>query len=283
MIKKDCRIAIGRGVRPKNLQMLMWLATMLIAPSQAAAPRAQDNLNSLVQQERQQNAADAPVDRDGRMRVQLSAQRQTTLSAEIAAKISMLNLKDGDSFKQGQTLVDFDCAWFAAQLNKSEATAEAARQTVRVNRRLGELNAISALEVEQSEAKQKEADADAAAMRVTVSKCAITAPFDGRVSKVHAEPYQYVTQGKALLDILDSTTLEVRLLVPSRWLGWLAIGARFNVRIDDLGRTYPAKVTRLGARIDPVSQTVSLAGEIDGIRQELLPGMSGWASFRPTR
>lgn len=274
---------VSHRVGPAGLARIVVAAAFALVPLSATAQRAPvaaDSLDSLVQQERVPGTSEGTaIDRDGRIRVQLSAQRQTTLSAEIAAKISVLNLRDGDSFERGQALVDFDCSWFAAQLNKAQATAEAARQTARVNRRLGELNAISALEIDQSEAKFKEAEAEAAAMRVTVEKCAVVAPFSGRVAKVHAEAYQYVTQGKPLLDILDSSVLEVKMLVPSRWLTWLAVGARFSIRIDDLGRSYPVRVTRLGARIDPVSQTVSLAGEIEGRRPELLPGMSGWASF----
>lgn len=266
----------------KVVAVSIW-GTVALHVSTAAAQNAPGRLELPEQQDRKTSPSGGAAERDGRIRIQLSALRQTTLSAELAAKISLLDIKEGDSFKQGQTLVAFDCSWFAEQLNKAEAASEAARLTASVNRRLGELNAISALEVEQSVAKAKEADADAAAMRVTVSKCDVTAPFAGRVAKVHAEPYQYVTQGKPLLDILDSRTLEVKLLVPSRWLTWITAGTRFDVRIDDLGRTYPARVTRLGALIDPVSQTVSLAGEIEGVRQELLPGMSGWASFRQKR
>lgn len=227
--------------------------------------------------------ATGSTEKDGHMRVQISALQQTTLSAELAAKIASMPFREGDSFKAGQTLVAFDCALFRAQLNKAQAQADAARQTLRVNRRLAELNSISNLEVEQAEAKVKETEAEAGAMRVTVSKCSLAAPFSGRVSKTHVEAYQYVPQGKSLLDIMDTHKLEVKLIVPSRWLAWLAKGTRFSIHVDDLNRDYSARVSRLGARIDPVSQSVSLAGEIEGSPAELLPGMSGWAAFKPPK
>jgi len=116
-------------------------------------------------------------------------------------------------------------------------------------------------------------------MSVTVSKCSLNAPFSGRVAKTYVEPHEYVTQGKPLLEVVNTKQLEVKLIVPSRWLTWLVRGKRFSIHVDDLNRNYAARVTRLGARIDPVSQTVSLAGEIEGSPSELLPGMSGWAIF----
>ena len=117
-------------------------------------------------------------------------------------------------------------------------------------------------------------------MKVTASKCSIKAPFDGRVLKLQADPYQYVTPGKPLIDIVDTSRLEVKMLVPSSLLAWLKTGARFSVQIEEMGgRSYPAHVVRIGAKIDALSQTAVIAGEIDGRHLELLPGMSGWATF----
>lgn len=216
----------------------------------------------------------------GRMRIQLVARQQATLSSEIAARIEKLPLRDGDAFQEGDLLVQFDCALQEAQLHKAEAAAESARSALQVNKKLAEMNSISTLELDQSAAKVKETEAERSAMQVTVSKCNLKAPYNGRIAKLHADPHQYLTPGKPLMDILDTSTLEVRLIVPSRWLVWLKPGSRFTVQIEELGgRSYPAQVKRVGAKIDPLSQTLPIAGEITGAYPELLPGMSGWASF----
>ncbi len=218
-----------------------------------------------------------------RIRVQIVSRQQTTLSSEIEAKISGLTLREGDSFQEGQILISFDCSIQEAQLRKAAAVAEAARQTLKVNLRLTELGSISSLELDQSAAKVKEAEAELAVMTAVVSKCALKAPFTGRVAKLYVENYQYLTPGKPIMDILDTTQMEARLIVPSSWLKWLKPGNRFTVRIEELGRSFPARVIRLGAKIDPLSQTISLTGLIEGTHSSLLPGMSGWASFQKGR
>lgn len=220
-----------------------------------------------------------PADAAGRIRTQLAAQHRVEISSEVAAKIARLPLKEGDAFAKGDLLVAFDCSLYQAQLAKAEATAAAARREQEVTGKLAALHSAGALDVAQAQARAKEAAADAAYMRTMVGKCSIRAPFAGRVAKRDAAAFEYVVPGKPLLEILDTGALEVKLIAPSRWLAWLRPGARFTVHVDELDADYPAQVVRLGASIDPVSQTVGVSGRILDAHAELLPGMSGWASF----
>ena len=217
----------------------------------------------------------------GRIRVQLIPFQQTLLSSEISAKISRLPVREGDTFKENQPLVEFDCALLSAYQKKAEASADAARLTLTANKRLSEHNAVSNLELDLAAAKLKEAEAEADAMRVNVSKCVLSAPFNGRVVKLQIDAHQYATPGKALMEILDTGRLEVRMIVPSRRLPQLKPGTAFHVQIEELGgRSFSAQVTRTGAKIDSLSQTVVVLGEIEGRHPELLPGMTGWAVFQ---
>ena len=118
-------------------------------------------------------------------------------------------------------------------------------------------------------------------MAAMVSKCSVTAPFDGRVVEQKVRGQQYVQPGQSLLDILDDSVLELDFVVPSKWLVWLKPGVAFQVAIDETARSYPVKLTRIGARIDPVSQTVKVAGAIGGHFPELSAGMSGRVLLSP--
>ena len=218
------------------------------------------------------------ADDSNRIRTQLIPQHDVTVSSQLEGKIAQLPLKDGDAFKAGQLLVGFDCTLYEAQLQKAEAAAEAARKIYDVNMRLNALHSVGELEVELAKGKAKENEAEAAFVRATVDRCRITAPFAGRVTKRIAAQYESVPAGKPLLQIVDED-LELKLIVPSRWLTWLHTGAPLQVHVDDLNGDYSATVSRLGARVDPVSQTVEVSARIKGRPAELLPGMSGWARF----
>ncbi len=213
------------------------------------------------------------------IRVQFVAFQQSVLSSELSAKIASLPFREGDTFRAGQTLVSFDCDVFRAQLNKAHAQAEGARQTLKVDQRLAALNSIGSLDVDLAAAKVKEAEAEAGAMQATVGKCVLAAPYNGRVAKLSAQIFEFVTPGKPLMEILDTRRLELQMIVPSKWLAWLKVGGQLKVKVDDLEREYSASIVRLGARIDPVSQSISVAAAVQGDHPELLPGMSGTALF----
>ncbi|HEX5843571.1 MAG TPA: efflux RND transporter periplasmic adaptor subunit [Pseudomonas sp.] len=217
----------------------------------------------------------------GRIRTQLISQNEVAISSELAAKIAQLPLREGHAFSRGQLLVGFDCDMYQAQLRKAQASAEAASSLLGVNRRLAELNSVGSLEVEQAAMKLKEAEAEVAVMKSTVAKCQIKAPFNGRVAKRLVAAHQYVAPGTPLLELVDTSRLELQMIVPSKWLAWLKPGTRFQVQVDELGQSFPATVSRVGARINAVSQSVTLTGSISGAQGSLLPGMSGWASFTP--
>lgn len=215
------------------------------------------------------------------IRAQLSPRRFTTIAAEIGAKVSRVAVAEGARFRAGQTLVAFDCSLQQAQLQKARAVLAGAERTFSANKRLEELRSVGKVELEVSEAEVGKAKADVAANGVLLSKCAIAAPFSGRVAEQKVREQQYVQPGQPLLEILDDSVLELEFIVPSRWLAWLKAGYAFQVQIDETGRTYPARVQRIGARVDPVSQSVKLSAAIAGTFPELIAGMSGRVALGP--
>lgn len=215
------------------------------------------------------------------IRAQLSPRRYTTLAAEIGAKINRLPLSEGAAFKQGQSLVQFDCALQQAQLAKADAALMAADTAWRGNQKLAELNSVGKIELDISKADVLKAQAEVTANRALIGKCQITAPFSGRIAEQKVREQQYVQPGQALLEILDDSQLELEFIVPSRWLAWVRNGTAFQVNIDETGKSYPAKVQRIGARVDPISQSVKLTAVIDGRFGELVAGMSGKVLMAP--
>jgi membrane fusion protein, multidrug efflux system len=214
------------------------------------------------------------------MRAQLMSQKGTLLSAEMPGRIDHIALQDGDRFRQGQLLMEFDCSLQQAQLARANAQLLAAENTRDGQERLAELNAIGQVELRNSEAEVLKAQADVTYLQVMVSRCQINAPYDGRVIRFNVREHQSVQAGEPLLEIIDNAALALEVLVPSQWLSWFTPGYRFDVQIEDTARSYPVKLLRTAARVEPVSQTVRALAEMDGDFPELLPGMSGTVIMR---
>jgi len=202
------------------------------------------------------------------------------LSSQLAAQISTISVKNGDEIKSGQLLISFKCGIEKASLNKSLAEFKAANHQLTSNKKLRELGSSSKLEIllSQAEVEKKQAGVDNAQSRLRM--CHIYSPFSGRVVKREVGAYESVTVGQPLLEIIDDHKLNINLLVPSSWLSWLKIDQAFEVSISETGQTYAASVTRINGRIDSVSQTIEVYGQLKKRPAELLAGMSGIARFK---
>ncbi|MEN8205457.1 MAG: efflux RND transporter periplasmic adaptor subunit [Pseudomonadota bacterium] len=204
---------------------------------------------------------------------------ETTLSSRMSGRITAIDIREGEQFKKDQPLVKFDCEIQRSHLRKAQATLIAAKKTHESNLQLQSYKSIGGLEVELSAADVQTASADVAIIRAELKRCQIDAPFKGRVVEILAHPHESVSEHQPLLAILNDTELELQLYIPSWWLSWLKTGDDFTIRIDETGKSYPAKVIRLGARVDPASQSLAITARIDGNYTELLAGMSGVARF----
>ena len=111
------------------------------------------------------------------------------------------------------------------------------------------------------------------------------APFDGKVVEQRIREHESVPAGTALLEVLSDRDLRVELIVPSSWLVWLKPSQRFDLRIDETGELLDGEVALIGARVDPVSQSLKVTGKLLGDKQgntpNLVAGMSGTARFNP--
>lgn len=216
------------------------------------------------------------------MRGLLVPRIETVLSSQMAGKIQKIYVEEGDRFKKDQPLVAFDCKIEETELKRAQTELEAAKKTLGVNRNLAHLKSASGLDVAMAEAKVLSAEADASVRQVVVERCSLAAPFDGRAVEIPVSEYQTVRQAEPLLKILDDQDLRLEVIVPSSWLTWLREGETFTIVMDETRKTYTAKVTKIGARIDPVSQSLKVLGKIEGNHPELMAGMSGAVNFPRT-
>lgn len=213
------------------------------------------------------------------------------LSSEIRGRVKSLGIRFGESFRQGDLLLSFDCSFYAAELAAKTAVFKAKQAQHRNNQKLLSLHATSEIEVEISSAQEQEAAADRRRAQVQVSHCEVHAPFDGALDVLYVNEHESVAPSDQLLSILSDGDLEIELIVPSDWLSWIKKGNRFQFLVDETATAYPAIVKQVGVSVDPVSQTVRLMGRFlspvpggsGSIAAGVLAGMSGRAIFERDR
>ncbi|KPW35540.1 Membrane-fusion protein [Pseudomonas amygdali pv. mellea] len=224
------------------------------------------------------NAAASTPTLSSEARGVLRATNQAVLASELSGRITDLPFQEGESFNKGDTLARFDCSAYQAQLNAAQAASRGASEELAHNRQLAALNSVGRFEVARAEAKLSETQAQSGVYQVQIKRCSVVAPYDGQVVERKVKRYESVAAGTPMLEIVDNRTLEIHLLVPSRWMSRLKPGQTFSFVPDETGQPLTATVKRLGARIDEGSQTLLLIASLPKA-EGLLGGMSGTAHF----
>jgi len=210
------------------------------------------------------------------------ASQQATITTDLVARASSVGFREGQRFNKGDILIAFDCRRQMSELAAATAQQkemEVAYQSALI---LEKRNAGSRQDTEVSRARVDRASAEADGMRAKIDQCEIKAPYDGRVVDLQIQAHEMPIAGKPIISIVADGDAEIELVVPSSWLIWIRAGADFAFFVDETRRSYPAKIVRVGAAVDAVSQTIKIYGSFVSA-PEVLPGMSGAADFLKLR
>lgn len=227
------------------------------------------------------SANDVKTEHDGiPVRGVVRAVDQAAFSTDLGTRVIKIGVREGEAFKAGDLLVEFDCRKPRAEAASAEAVHKEMKLTLDSNVHLEKYQAIGRHDVEISKARVAKAAAEADALKARLDQCQVKAPFDGRVSELGVHVHEIPGPGKPFLAVVGATRLEVELILPSSWLSWLKAGAEFAFAVDETKRSYPMTVARLGAAVDPVSQMIKVIAIMQPGTDDILPGMSGTAMFK---
>jgi membrane fusion protein, multidrug efflux system len=208
------------------------------------------------------------------------AVQEATLASEVSARIVQLPLRDGDAFRRGDLLIDFDCERPKAEWKTAEAERIGMAAAYENSRRLAEYRAAGAHDVQMARAGLDKAAAAVEVIAVRLKQCRIFAPFDGRVADLPVREHEMPQAGQPLMRIVSDVHLEVDMIVPAKWLRWLKQGENFRFSAEESGRYVEGEVVRVSGAIDPVSQTIRAVGTLKVAPGTILPGQGGLVSFQ---
>lgn len=206
--------------------------------------------------------------------------QEATLSSELPARIIRLPLKDGDAFRQGDLLLEFDCDRSKAEWKAAEAERLGALAAHDNSRRLAEYRAAGAHDVQMARAALEKAAATVEVIAVRLKQCRIFAPFDGRLVDLPVREHEIPQAGQPLMRVVTDTRLEVDMIVPSKWLTWLKPGEPFSFAPEQGVVKAQGQVIRISGAIDAVSQTIRAVGTLKADSGVILPGQGGIIQFQ---
>ena len=219
--------------------------------------------------------SNAEVSSGAEIRAQFSANHAALISSSLTGRITEFKQRVGDRVQKGELVVSFDCQRQLAESQITETRLLSSQYQVAINQKLADLESISDLELEMSQAQVKIDRAEYNRALAITSYCKIHAPFSGIITEKHANAFEYITEGGALFKLVDTDNLETEMIVPSVQLPKFKPGRPFEIYVGETGQVVTVIVDRIGGAIDPVSESVKVFGRLKDQQRNLLPGMSG--------
>ncbi|MBX2867028.1 MAG: efflux RND transporter periplasmic adaptor subunit [Acidiferrobacterales bacterium] len=213
------------------------------------------------------------------IRVLLKPQRTTLLSAEATGQIKSFPNDIGDRFKKGAALVKIGCSDTYSEIAIAKSRVAQSRLEYESNKSLLAQGGVSKFDLDISGAGVEEREAILKKYQGLASGCVLTAPYSGKVVATLASRYEYVNKGTPVVEIIEDSVLDMQLYVPSTWVTKLSTKTEFTVYIDEVKKSYPARVIRVNPRVDAGSKTVEIIAQLTEQHKELRAGMSGSAKF----
>ena len=228
----------------------------------------------------------------------IDACRRSKMSPAAAGQISVLHVKEGDSVKEGDILLELWNKETKARVTASErssdqaciVSAKAERDASRANELYAKgLTSEEAKETAVANAESTMAACNAAVAQVEVTKASLErtmliAPFDGIVAEIEGKLGEYVTPSpvgvatKPTLDLIDNTCLYIKAPIDEIDAPDVRSGMKANITMDAFGEEeFLATVTRVAPYVldlERQARPVEIEATFDNPQQYLLPGYS---------
>lgn len=196
-----------------------------------------------------------------------------TIAADAEGVIVRVAAENGAAVKAGDLLFEIDSSVETAQLASLEARATLAKlQSARTIELIAK-NTISQAESDTAIAQLAQTNADVAALKATIERKFIRAPFDGRVGIRQVNLGQYVARGRLLVPLQKLDPIYANFNVPQRQLGSLFVGQNVAIKVDSLPAPYAGKVVAINSEVDPSTRNVSVQALFANPRERLRAGM----------
>jgi membrane fusion protein (multidrug efflux system) len=180
----------------------------LIATSKAMVPPPDTVSSFIAREEKWQGTINAIGS--------IVAVQGVTIAPELAGLVQEIAFESGAVVSKGDLLARLDTSLERAQLSAIEAQVQLAVVNLQRVRTLSDQNMVSKADLDTAEATLKQYQGNAEAIRATIDKKTIRAPFNGRLGIRQVNLGQYLDTGKPIVSLQALTPIYVEFSLRSR-------------------------------------------------------------------
>ncbi len=253
---------MARTVSPAGACWCLLAAGLVLTPAMAFA---QDSPEKTVPVEAAKVAA-GPLSEQVTAVGTLLSNESVTVSAEIAGRLEEIHFVEGQPVKKGAPLFTLDDSVYRAQLADAEAKLKLAEQTYKRTSQLFSSKYATAQSADEAVSNLAVTKAAVELASVQLEKTRIVAPFSGIVGLRQVSVGEYITAGKALVNLEAIDPVKADFRVPEKFLPAIKVGSKHS---HHRGRLPRRDLRRQGLRHRPAHRRgrTKPAGARQGAKQ----------------
>jgi membrane fusion protein, multidrug efflux system len=201
----------------------------------------------------------------------LLGRESVEIVSELSRRLVAVRAEEGLSVARGDVLFELDRTDLEAELAKLEVQARLAQVTLDRTERLHAEGLSNRQELDLARARVDQANADRQALRVTLSKTLIRAPFAGTLGLRRVSAGAWLSPNTVLCTLQDTSSLKVDFTLPERYASAVQKGTQFHFRVEGRPETFEATVAAIEPSVDRVTRSLLVRGRVAGTLG-LLPG-----------
>ena len=196
------------------------------------------------------------------------------IANELDGTITKIGFTSGARVNQGDLLVQLDVSVELAQLASAEASADLARISLKRAQELRTNETNSKAELDVSEAQARQTVANVEAIRATIAKKTVRAPFAGRVGIRQVNLGQFIKSGTSIVPLQAMDPLYVNFSLPQQEVPGLTVGQTIQIRVDAYpGQIFEGAISALNAKIEEATRNLQVQATLRNSEEKLRAGM----------
>jgi RND family efflux transporter MFP subunit len=208
--------------------------------------------------------------------------------ARFDGDLESMLVREGQRVHRGQKLAVYKAREVQGALEAAQADVQAAQaglvameSAVRRAKRLVEAGAAAPADFETAEAQYKAAEARVRAAQAKLNVAEenaasldVPSPIDGIVSKTYVHSGDRTAVGDRLLQVVDTSVLELSATVPSEMLSFVQPGMPIEFHVDAYpGETFTGHVDRLNPTTEAGTRQVRIYTRLSNPEDRLVGGL----------
>ena len=202
----------------------------------------------------------------------LLAAEQVDIYPEISARITQLNIREGQPIAKGALLVKLFDADLRAQLQKLQAQADNARRTEERNKQLLARGGISQQEYDIVTTNLRSSLADIELVRANLQRTEIRAPFSGIIGLRNVSAGAVVSPSTLIARLQQISSLKLDFSIPEKYGQAVRTGSAISFLVDGATNPSQGEVYAIEPGVEEQTRNLRIRARVNNTTARFRPG-----------